>query len=315
MLREFSDAHGITYPLLADVGSRVITELGILNTTIEAERAAYGRGMEERHRNLPYPGTFVLDENGVVVDRHFEKSHRIRPTTRSLLGPLDVDMPPEVVADAAAQGVAVRATCDNRTVSANQLQTITIEIALEDDAHIYVDPVPDGYTTLTATIDGPDELRSRHPESPKGEPFEVTGLPEEFFVVDGNMTLEGAFYMLSGRDTAGDEAQEVTVEVNLAFQVCTSETCFMPERITLPLTFELVPNPAYESVGAASLRPLVMRRLDETARTFDDLAARVRSSLESHVVTDEAIQAMLDDLVDDGLVVGDGDLWVSAAKA
>jgi hypothetical protein len=220
-------------------------------------------------------------------------------------------MPAEVVATAASDGIAIRASCDNRVVSVYQLQTVTIELALEEDAHVYVDPVPDGYTALQIELTGPDELRARPPAYPAGEPFHVTGLPDKFSVVDGSVVLEGAFYVLVGRDTAGDAATEVTVDVGVRFQVCTADACYMPESITLPLTFELVANPTYETLDAASLRPLVMRRLDEQPRIFDDLFERVRTSVESHEVSEEAVQAMLDELVAEGFVGRDGDQWKS----
>ena len=34
-LRKFADGYGITYPLIADVGSPIITAYGLLNTTVE----------------------------------------------------------------------------------------------------------------------------------------------------------------------------------------------------------------------------------------------------------------------------------------
>jgi peroxiredoxin len=37
-LRRFGDVYGITYPLLSDPDSEVITSIGVLNTTIEQER-------------------------------------------------------------------------------------------------------------------------------------------------------------------------------------------------------------------------------------------------------------------------------------
>ena len=309
VLAGFAKAHGITYPLLADVGSVVIERLGILNTTIEAERAAYGRAVEERHRRLPYPGTFALDADGIVVDRRFEDSHRIRPTTRSLLEPLDVALPPEVVATASGEGFAIRVSCDNRVVSANQLQHVAIEVALDDGAHIYVEPVPDGYRALHVAMHGPDTLRPRLPELPAGRPFAIEGLPDTFSVVSGTVKLDAAFYVVSGRDTAGDEGETVVVSVGLSFQVCTDQTCYLPETVTLELPFELVPNPAYESIDRASLRPLVIRRLDEQPRAFDDLHARVAAAVHGGAVSAEDVRAMLRDLADEGLVAVDGAVW------
>ena len=238
VLADFSDAHDITYPLLADVGSRVITELGILNTSVVAERQAYGRIVEERHRGIPYPGTFVLDGDGIVIDRHFEDSHRIRPTTRSLLAPLDVDVTPEVVVTATSPGVEIRVSADDKRISANQLQRVVVEMAFDEGSHGYVEPIPAGYTALSIEITGGDDLRVNNPQIPTGSSFTVEGLDEDFFVIEGNVRMEGSFYIVSGRDTAGDAGEQIDVTVSFAYQVCTAETCFMPERIGVSLPID-----------------------------------------------------------------------------
>ncbi len=51
-LRDFGDAHGITYTLLFDPDSNVIRSFGILNTLIDPDdHPWYG---------IPYPGTYVV---------------------------------------------------------------------------------------------------------------------------------------------------------------------------------------------------------------------------------------------------------------
>jgi hypothetical protein len=61
-----------------DQGSHTIGALGLLNDT----HAFYGIQTREDQQGVAYPGTFVLDEQGVVVDRRFEQSYRVRPTAR-----------------------------------------------------------------------------------------------------------------------------------------------------------------------------------------------------------------------------------------
>ncbi len=52
-LKDFADAHNITYTLLSDPDSQVIRSFGILNTLIDpTDHPWYG---------IPYPGTYVLN--------------------------------------------------------------------------------------------------------------------------------------------------------------------------------------------------------------------------------------------------------------
>jgi Peroxiredoxin len=68
-LADFSARRGITFPLLSDPGSDTITRYGILNTTVDAKNALYG---------YPFPGTFIVDRQGVVTSRYFEEAYQER---------------------------------------------------------------------------------------------------------------------------------------------------------------------------------------------------------------------------------------------
>ncbi len=74
VLADFAALHHITYPLLGDEGSHVIRALGLENQHIAEQHAYYGLGVRPNHLGTPYPGTFVLDEQGIVVQRDFEQS-------------------------------------------------------------------------------------------------------------------------------------------------------------------------------------------------------------------------------------------------
>ncbi len=76
MLRNFAERKGLAYPLLSDPESKVIRAFGILNENFPRDNAWYG---------APYPGTYILDERGVVKAKYFEDDHRERYTAASIL--------------------------------------------------------------------------------------------------------------------------------------------------------------------------------------------------------------------------------------
>lgn len=297
-LDRFAEVHGITYPLLADVGSSVITRLGVLNVTMEQERAAYGRKMEDRHRGVPYPGTFFLDESGVITGKRFEQSHRIRPTGKTLLRELlgDDGSAPEVSAEAASPGVQVAAWLDTAVVHANQLQDVHVRIDLEPDVHLYTEPVPEGFSKLSVALGGVDRLRADPVSIGQGSEFHVEGLPETFYVVEGRVDLVLPFILLSNRDTAGDAIQDIPLTLAVSYQACTSEACFMPETLELALPLKEAPNPGYESSDHAVVSPLVFRRIVEQPRTDDELLVLVNAALDGAEVSMGVVHDVLDDL-------------------
>lgn len=85
VLANFAQRHVITYPLLSDEGSKAITSLGLLNRHVAEQHAYYGVAVRDQHHGVPYPGIFVLDENGMVIDKVFEQSYRVRPTAGGVL--------------------------------------------------------------------------------------------------------------------------------------------------------------------------------------------------------------------------------------
>src|SRR2546428_6063769 len=100
ILADFTKRHGITYPLLSDVGSATIKRYGILNTVIEEALGPNGKDpavladlqqyvtvnqAAERYRGIPFPGTFMLDTQGRVTSRFFEDFYWERNTVSSMM--------------------------------------------------------------------------------------------------------------------------------------------------------------------------------------------------------------------------------------
>jgi peroxiredoxin len=234
VLATFAEANNITYPLLGDVGSAVIEELGLLNVDIVEERAYWGRDMTERHQRLPYPATFVLDEDGIIVRKFMERSHRNRPTGRMLAedrGLLAPDHDADIVVSAETDGVAATAWVAAANYFPNQIFRIGVRVGVEDGLHLYVPPTDDGYTVLSVGLDAPEGVYWEPPELPEGRAFTVQGLDDAFSVVDGVIDLAVPVHI---HEDVGD----VTLAVVVRFQACSDTACLIPDeiRLQLPLT-------------------------------------------------------------------------------
>ena len=76
-LADFSQRRGIVFPLLSDSGSATIKRYGIFNTTVvDTANFTYG---------IPFPGTFIVDRNGLVTSRVFEAAYQERDTISSVM--------------------------------------------------------------------------------------------------------------------------------------------------------------------------------------------------------------------------------------
>ena len=145
VLTGFAANHGITFPLLSDVGSEAMASLGVLNTRIEDEVRFWGREPEDKHRGLPLPGVFLLDADGIVTAKHFERSHRNRASAATLLSMLGAPSPShDITAEGSGPSLAVRVNIHRANYFPNQVFPIEVEMAVEPGFHVYLPPGPDG---------------------------------------------------------------------------------------------------------------------------------------------------------------------------
>ena len=75
-LKRFSVKYGITFPLLSDPESSAIIQLGLLDTNYDASTKYYG---------VPYPGVFLVDSKGIIIDKFAEQGYRDRPLMVDLI--------------------------------------------------------------------------------------------------------------------------------------------------------------------------------------------------------------------------------------
>ena len=73
-LKTFSDRMKIAFPLLSDPGSQTIDAYHIRN--------AAARGKAE---GVPNPGTFILDQHGVIRAKLFLEGYRVRHSAEELI--------------------------------------------------------------------------------------------------------------------------------------------------------------------------------------------------------------------------------------
>ncbi len=231
-LARFAEKYAISFPLLSDEGSASIRALGLLNEHLVEQHAVYGIQTRQEQYGVAYPGTFVLDDQGVVVQKHFEQSYRVRPTAR-MFEEFAFGSPAATPADtarASGPGVVVRAWTDAPTYRPYQQVRVHVEIDLDPGVHVYAPPVPAGYTALEVSIEPLEGLTVGQPAMPPSRPFTVQGLDEQFMAYAGSVrtTVPLQFTQNLG---------QTSVVLQVHYQACTDRVCYPPEdlRIELPL--------------------------------------------------------------------------------
>jgi hypothetical protein len=230
VLAAFAEKHGITYRLLADAGSVVIRRLALLNEHVYEQHAAFGIPRRDQHWGVAYPGAFLLDEAGVVIDKRFQQSYRERETGAALLEQ-GFGLPSNAAgADVSASGPVVTASAhlDAATYRLFQRRWLTVSLTIAAGWHVYGEPVPAGCTPLSIRVAPVEGLVVGDVQGPEPRPFLVAGLEEQFVVFEG----EPAFALpLTFTQKPGD----LTIEATVQYQACSTTDCLPPDALTLTL--------------------------------------------------------------------------------
>lgn len=80
VLKTFADKSGISFPLLSDEGSTTIDAFGIRNTQMDGKK--FG---PNDLTGVPHPGTYLVDNKGVVKAKLFLEKYEERHTIDALI--------------------------------------------------------------------------------------------------------------------------------------------------------------------------------------------------------------------------------------
>jgi hypothetical protein len=122
VLKAFAERRGVALPMLSDEGSAVIRRFGLLNPEYPEGDLAHG---------VPYPGTFVVDAQGVIRQRIFQSAYTDRRTAASFLL-LAGDPPEAVLAEHRSPGAELRVGTSNVQAAPGQIVTLAFDFALAD---------------------------------------------------------------------------------------------------------------------------------------------------------------------------------------
>jgi hypothetical protein len=235
-LAAFAATHGITFPLLSDEASAVIRRLGLHNEQVQADHAAYGIAPNPRHVGLPYPGAFALDTAGIVVEKRFHESYRVRDTGAGLIArTLGVHAPAPAAVGAGVDGepIRVRAWLDSPTYTWFQRLHLNVEIETRAGWHLYSRPAPPGMITLDVEVAPIPGLEIGPLDGPAPHRFTMVGLNETLWVHEGRVRVSRSLTF-----TAPPGAGEHRIAVTVTYQTCSDTACHPPSshRIELPVT-------------------------------------------------------------------------------
>ncbi len=237
MLRAFTEARGITFPVLSDVGSVTIKEYDLLNREMTPE----SRIRDIELYGIPYPGTLVIDRSGRVVERFFEQRYQERLTVSSIALALGdpIDGIDRRAVEVGTNHLDARAYASDAVVAPGNRFSLVVDVTPKPTMHVYA-PGNHLYRVIRLRLDAPEFLRVHELTYPASEMYHYEPLDETVPVYQQPFRLVQEVTIPMSEETAALAARPgatLTVEGALEYQACDDEVCYIPAEV--PLTWEL----------------------------------------------------------------------------
>ncbi len=232
VLKSFTDREHIGFPLLSDTDFNVIRSYGILNETIQKNTPFYG---------IPHPGTYVLDERGVVVAKYFEEDFRVRDTAESiLLRQFGVAAAPGD--RVSAKHVQIRVSGGDSPVRPNQRVTLAAEGELSPRVHVYA-PGVKGYIPVSLKLLPSAAFEAEPVVFPPAKTMTLEAIHETVPVYEGQFRLLQTITLAGPQQVERllDANRNLTIEGEFRYQACDDRECFVPETVRLKWTIPVLP--------------------------------------------------------------------------
>lgn len=227
VLRHFSERMGgFHFPLLSDEGSKVIRAFGIFNHNIPPGDEFYG---------IPFPGTYIVDENGVVRAKYFEQMHRQRYTADSIL----------VREYGTSGGKRVEVVTDHLKLEAYPAQdvasrgnriTLALDLDLPPKMHVYA-PGVKGYRPVVVTIDDGPSLLPHETDFPEPAILYLEAIKETVPVYHGRVR-----FLKDVTISPRLREEKVRIPITFSYQACDDRVCYTPSQVKFSLEVALVPH-------------------------------------------------------------------------
>ena len=257
VLADFAQRRGITFPLLSDDDSSVITEFGILNTVaaeglgpnaedpgVQADVAKYVSmfGASQMIVGTPYPGTFMVDNQGRVTSRFFEEFYRERNTTTNVMLKLGVGVSPIEAVEGSTAHLKFSAYPSNSSVTVGTRFSLALEVEPGENMHVYAPGADDmGYRVIGFNL-APNPLARYEPvQYPESEIYHFEPLDEHVPVYQERFMLLQEIVMSGDAEAESTMAElgALTLSGTLDYQACDDEICFLPQSIPVSFTLDL----------------------------------------------------------------------------
>ncbi len=259
VLASFAERVGITYPLLSDEHSAAIRAFGILNTvaeeglganaddpSVKADVARYVSvfGANRILVGTPFPGTFVVDNEGRVTSRFFEEFYRERNTAATIMLRLSLETNPVSGTRGETPHLVITSSQTNAEVSAGSRIALMLDIEPNPNIHVYAPSADDlGYYVIALRLADNPLVQTEPSAYPASEIYHFEPLDERVPVYQRpfRLTQEAVVGASPEALEALADVDVITLTGQLDYQACDDAVCFEPVSVPVSWTLTVMP--------------------------------------------------------------------------
>jgi carboxymethylenebutenolidase len=238
-LRAFADRSHITFSLLADPGSNLIRRFRMIDPdNTENNVPSYGM------KDAAYPGYFVVNPSGVIVERFVDERYDDRRTGNDVVATMFPELIENRGRPIAAPHIQVTLGQTDSRVTLGAHLRLLVGLTLPRGMHVYA-PGVQGYRPVELTLDSSSWFTAKAPQFPRSKTLTLKAIHETVpvFEKQADITVDIVVANTTAlmRTIAGAQyaPQAVAVTGHLKYQACDDTVCYLPAEVPVTWTIEV----------------------------------------------------------------------------
>ena len=194
-----------------------------------------------RFYGIPFPGTYVVDEAGIVTEKFFNRHYATRTSAGSILDwALGRVLRHAESPEAAHRDQRARVTTflSDPTVTLEVVNTLHVQIEMGEGFYIYAEPLPDGYFPTTVSVKPESGITIGEPVYPPTTPMTFDVMDVTLNVYEGTVDIAVPITLTAELFGANYAPTRESVDLNFVvdYQACCDTVPFRrPRRGPAPL--------------------------------------------------------------------------------
>ena len=198
--------------------------------------------MDEKHRGIPYPGTFIVDRQGRVTSRFFEEFYRERNTVSSMLLKIGAGGAPVRATRISGGHLDVSTYSTDAVVALGNRFSLVVDVTPRRGVHIYA-PGASGYKVIALAVAPQPFIRILPVQYPASEIYFFKPLNERVPVYQKPIRLLQEIVPEVTPEAQAAYAAKKSLILNgtLQYQACDEKVCY--NSVSVPLSWTMTLRP------------------------------------------------------------------------